>query len=85
MKSVGAFEAKTHFGEFLNSVSRGETIQITRRGIPVARLVPADESTPKNLKPRDLKKIVREIREIRQGAHLGEITIRELIHPRNRR
>lgn len=71
MKSVGALEAKTHFGEVLNRVSRGETIQITRRGIPVANLVPADESASKNLKPKDLKKIVREIREIRQGAGLG--------------
>ncbi len=74
MKSVGTFEAKTHLNELLKRVSKGETIRITRRGVPVARLVPSEEGEPK-----DLKKIVREIREIRQGASLGKLTIRELI------
>lgn len=33
MKTVGAFEAKTHLDELLNSVSKGEIIRITRRRI----------------------------------------------------
>ena len=74
MKTVGAFEAKTHLNELLNKVSRGETIRITRRGVPVARLVPDNDAEPK-----DLKKVVREIREIRQGATLEGLTLRELI------
>jgi prevent-host-death family protein len=73
-KRVGAFEAKTHFNELLNRVSKGETIRITLRGIPVAKLVPSEDGEPK-----DLKKLVREIREIRQGASLGDLTIRERI------
>ena len=40
---VGAFEAKTHFGDLLARVERGEVIVITRHGHPVARLVPFDE------------------------------------------
>ncbi len=75
MKTVGAFEAKTHLNELLQKVSKGETIRITRRGIPVAKLVPADEGERK-----DLKEVVREIREIRKGATLGGLTIRELIN-----
>ena len=75
MKTIGTFEAKTHLNELLQKVSKGETIRITRRGIPVAKLVPADEGERKNL-----KEVVREIREIRQGATLGGLTIGELIN-----
>jgi prevent-host-death family protein len=74
MKTVGAFEAKTHLNELLTRVSRGETIRITRRGIPVAKLVPAAEGEQK-----DLKQLVREIRDIRKGASLEGLSIRELI------
>ena len=44
MKTVGAFDAKTHLNELLQRASKGETIQITRRGIPVAKLSPPDSS-----------------------------------------
>jgi prevent-host-death family protein len=74
MKTVGAFEAKTHLNELLSRVSRGETIRITRRGIPVAKLVPAAEGERK-----DLNQLVSEIREIRKGASLRGLTLRELI------
>ena len=39
MKTVGAFEAKTHFSDLLREVERGETFEIHRRHKPVARLV----------------------------------------------
>ena len=71
---MGTSEAKTHLGDLLKRVSEGESIRITRRGIPVAKLVPTEESAPK-----DLKKVVREIREIREGASLGDLKVRKLI------
>ncbi len=74
MKTVGAFEAKTHLNELLREVSQGETIRITRRGVPVAKLVPTEDGEHK-----DLKQIVRDIREIRKGANLRGLTIRKLI------
>jgi prevent-host-death family protein len=74
VKTVGAFEAKTHLNKLLKRVSQGETIRITLRGVPVANLVPAAADEQK-----DLKQTVREIREIREGAGLGGISIRELI------
>lgn len=40
MREVGAFEAKTHLSELLAQVEAGETVTITRRGKPVAQLVP---------------------------------------------
>lgn len=41
MSSVGAFDAKTNLSKLLERVVRGETITITRHGIPIAKLVPA--------------------------------------------
>ncbi len=40
METIGAFEAKTHLGELLDRVERGESVTITRHGKPVAQLVP---------------------------------------------
>ena len=74
MKTVGAFEAKTHLNELLRRASKGETIEITRRGIPMAKLIPPGNAT----KP-DLRKLVDELRQIRKGAKLGKTSIRELI------
>lgn len=42
-RSVGVHAAKTHLSRLLEQVSQGEEIEITRRGVVVARLVaPAD-------------------------------------------
>jgi prevent-host-death family protein len=40
MREVGTYEAKTHLPELLKAVETGETIVITRRGTPIARLIP---------------------------------------------
>ncbi len=40
-KTVGAFEAKTHFSQLLERAESGEEILITRRGKTVAKLGPA--------------------------------------------
>ena len=41
MKEIGTFEAKTHLSALLDEVARGAEVVITRRGVAVARLVPA--------------------------------------------
>lgn len=43
METVGAYEAKTHLARLLDRVARGESLTITRRGRPVARLVPVED------------------------------------------
>jgi prevent-host-death family protein len=40
VKSLSCSEARGQFGEVLRRVARGEEIVITRRGKPVARIVP---------------------------------------------
>jgi prevent-host-death family protein len=73
--TVGAFDAKTHLNALLERVSKGETIRITRRGTPIAKLVP-DDTAEKEMPDQ----LVRQIRQLRKGATLGKITIRELIN-----
>jgi prevent-host-death family protein len=41
--SIGAFEAKTHFSQLIDRALHGEEIFITRRGKPVAKIVPVDD------------------------------------------
>ena len=75
MEHVGAYEAKTHLAQLLDRVARGESIVITRHGVPVAVLQPPDGT-----KKRPVREIVDEMRELAKGNELGdEITIRELI------
>jgi prevent-host-death family protein len=76
MTSVGSFEAKTHLPELLERVAKGEKILITRRGQPVAMLVPATAQDERNL--RELVKEMLEFRD-REGPTLGSrATVREL-------
>ena len=42
MHTVGSYEAKTRLPELLRAVELGAVVTITRRGVPVARLVSAD-------------------------------------------
>lgn len=44
MREIGAFEAKTHLSELLAAAEAGESVTITRRGQPVARLVPVSDT-----------------------------------------
>jgi prevent-host-death family protein len=41
MKEIGTFEAKTRLSALLDEVASGVEIVITRRGVAIARLVPA--------------------------------------------
>jgi prevent-host-death family protein len=66
MKRVGSYEAKTRLPGLLREVSRGAQISITRKGIPVALLVPApaaDRPDPR-LTIRRLRDLRREIGSI---------------------
>ncbi len=73
MITVGAFDAKTHLSSLLKRVAKGEEVLITRRGVPVARLVPAEEPDR-----RDVADAIRELRSIREGVTLGDLDWKEL-------
>jgi prevent-host-death family protein len=74
MKRVGACEAKTHLPRLLQEVARGESIVITKHGVPVARLVPPD-GVPR----ADIEEAIQEIRRFRKGRSLGEASLCDLI------
>lgn len=73
MRSVGAFEAKTHLAALLDAVSAGEQITITRHGRPVARLVPPGDRPPANL-----AHTIEALKQFSQGQTLGGLTVQEL-------
>ena len=73
--SVGAFEAKTNLSRLLERVRRGEEIIITKRGTPVARLVPVK----KDSKPRTKEEILNEFDAIRSSAK-GKVNIKSYIN-----
>jgi len=74
MTTVGAFDAKTHLNALLKRVARGETIRITLRGVPIAKLVPDNDGYQANAAD-----LAQSIRRVRKGAKLGKLSLRELI------
>lgn len=74
MKTVGAYEAKTHLPRLLEEVARGEVITITKHGVPVARIVPVSQA-----EPPDPAETIRAFRAFREGHTLGGLSLRALI------
>ena len=75
METVGTFEAKTHLSELLDRVGKGETITITRHGIPAAMLVPIGR-TGKKLTH---KEIVEGMRALRKRIKPDRMSVREMV------
>lgn len=75
MDQIGAFDAKNTLGSLLDRVEKGEEIVITRRGKPVARLIPESASTDRT----EAMAAVERILERSKTASLGGLSIRDLI------
>ena len=73
MATVGAFYAKTNFSALLERVERGEKILITRRGKPVARLMPI--ATAREGK---VSEAMAKLRKLRERTKLGGLLWKEL-------
>jgi len=72
--TVSAFDAKTHLSQLLHEVEKGRAITITRRGRPVARLVPTTEENVASVND-----ILTELSTIRKRVK-GSCDIKELIN-----
>ncbi len=74
MRTVGAYEAKTHLPRLLDEVARGRTITITKHGVPVARLMPASGALGQGT-----REVIAALRTFRRGKTLGGLSVRDLI------
>ncbi len=74
MQTVGAYEAKTHLARLLDAVAQGETITITRHGVPVAMLVPPSTEPRPNI-----DRTIAELKKLRSTLTLDGLSIREMI------
>ncbi|MBM5803920.1 MAG: type II toxin-antitoxin system prevent-host-death family antitoxin [Cyanobacteria bacterium K_DeepCast_35m_m2_155] len=73
MKTVGAFEAKTHLSKLLEEVQQGEEVLITRHGRAVARMLPMQANhTEQRLRA------IEQLRNFRSGKRLQGLTIQQL-------
>ena len=67
MLSVGTFEAKNKLSALLERVERGEVVEITRRGRPVARLVPANDGRDR----KAARAAIKGLRELAATLNIG--------------
>jgi len=71
-KIVGSYEAKTHLPALLDSVEHGERIVITRRGIPVAVLIPYQEEK------YSIVETIEALLKFRKGRSLGGLSLTDM-------
>jgi prevent-host-death family protein len=74
MKTVGAYEAKTHLPRLLDRVRKGERIVITRHGTAIAVLQP-----PEHGEKGDPAEVIAEILKFREQQTQDGLKLRELI------
>jgi prevent-host-death family protein len=73
--NVPTFEAKNRLSELLAQVARGVEVTITKRGVPVAKLVPAAPTFDRE----KARRAAAGLREASKGATLGGIKIKDLV------
>jgi prevent-host-death family protein len=72
---VPIFEAKNKLSALIDAVERGGEITITRRGVAVAKLVPAASTFDRE----KARRAAEGLREASRGTTLGGLRIKELI------
>ena len=68
MRMVGSRELKNRLGRYLGLVGRGETIIVTDRGKPVARLVPPEPEPETTYSVENLLKRLEAEGHLRRGT-----------------
>ena len=76
MQTVGVFQAKNHLTALLDDVEDGDEVLITRRGKPVARLVPIGSDVDR----AKARKAAEGLRAASKGQTLGGLSLKELVN-----
>ena len=74
-RTIGTFDAKTHLSELLEQVEAGESFVITRRGQPIAHLVPAQAT----LRRPTLEEAIEGARSLRAQVQANAAEVRSWI------
>ncbi len=67
MSEIGSFEAKNRLSELITRAEAGEEIVITRRGRPVAKLVPMLSNSDRERARRAMEQIRNRAKEAKLG------------------
>ncbi len=76
MQTIGSYEAKTRLSELLRQVAQGEQFTITRRGVPIARIVGVEDSV------EDRRAHIERMKAAR--AQRSHVSVQELLEARDR-
>ncbi len=74
MRQIGTYDLKAHLSAVLVEVEQGQTVEITRHGVAIARMVPL-KATPRE----SVDDAVEAIKKLRRKSLGSGLTIRELI------
>jgi len=75
-QQVGTFEAKTHFSQLIEKVENGADFIITKRGKPVAKIIPFEQEK-KMTRKEAIERLI-EMRKLYRGEP-GSFNVREAI------
>jgi prevent-host-death family protein len=76
MQTIQASQAKTHFLSILDRVERGETVVISRRGRPIARISPEPE-----IDGQRVQQAIEGMMALRK--RIGKLTLEEILSARD--
>lgn len=77
MKTVAVFEAKSRLSEILTAVEHGEEYTVTKRGAPIAQIIPVRQVDPASV--AEAEELIVRIKASRKGSILSEEEYREAI------
>lgn len=75
MRKIGVFEAKNRLSALLDEVEQGGEVLITRRGKPLARLIPAEAGFDR----ARARRVADGLRAASKGQRLRGLALKDLI------